>query len=264
MAIVTRQAYEYGSSPVIFMQSDSALGTALHSLFSEHRAWFLEFLTLGETAPSDTLIQAEWSQSVHFNRLLARYGDEIYRHHAEMPREEKPLQSLWAQWYFGLIVPPMMLALVMEKRALDCSLEHFHLQFHESGRPAKFWIDVHEDEDARYLNAQQRIDRLIQRHLIPAVQGIEQHGDINAKLIWNNTGYLMHWFLGEMKSWVDEATLLTLEHSLFFSRHLLDGSDNPLYRTVIPRDGAMQRRSCCQRYRLPAVERCGDCTLKPV
>ena len=44
MAIVTRQAYEYGSSPVIFMQSDSTLSTALHSLFNEHRAWFLEFL----------------------------------------------------------------------------------------------------------------------------------------------------------------------------------------------------------------------------
>ena len=267
MAIVTRQAYEYGSSPVIFMQSDTSLTTALHSLFSEHRAWFLDFLRFTSpdaAAPADTLTQPAWSQSAHFTPLLARYADEIYRNYPEMTREAKPLQSLWAQWYFGLIVPPMMLALVMETRALDCSLRHFHLQFHESGRPDKFWIDAHEDEEARYLNAHQRIDRMIQRHLIPAVEGIEQHGDINAKLIWNNNGYLMHWFLGEMKSWVDEATLLTLGHALFFSRHLLDGSDNPLYRTVIPRDGAMQRRSCCQRYRLPAIDRCGDCTLKPV
>ncbi|QHM73882.1 siderophore-iron reductase FhuF [Mixta intestinalis] len=264
MAIATRQAYQNGSLPVIFMQRDSSLSSALHNLFREHRAWFLDFLTLDEAAPADTLIQAEWAQSAHFTRLMANYGDDIYRNHADMAREDKPLQSLWAQWYFGLIVPPMMLALIMETRALDCSLQHFHVQFHESGRPAKFWLDVREDEEAHYLNAPQRIDRLIQRHLIPAVEGIAQHGGINAKLIWNNNGYLMHWFLGEMKSWVDEATLLALEHALFFSRHLLDGSDNPLYRTVIPRDGGMQRRSCCQRYRLPDVDRCGDCTLKSV
>ncbi|WP_416339820.1 (2Fe-2S)-binding protein [Pantoea eucrina] len=24
----------------------------------------------------------------------------------------------------------------------------------------------------------------------------------------------------------------------------------------------MERRSCCQRYRIPDVERCGNCTLK--
>jgi len=33
------------------------------------------------------------------------------------------------------------------------------------------------------------------------------------------------------------------------------------YRTTLPRGGEMVRRSCCQRYRIPDVERCGNCTL---
>uniref|UniRef100_UPI00301788FB siderophore-iron reductase FhuF n=1 Tax=Leclercia sp. M50 TaxID=3081258 RepID=UPI00301788FB len=50
--------------------------------------------------------------------------------------------------------------------------------------------------------------------------------------------------------------------AIFFARQLSDGRDNPLYRTVVPRYGLLVRRTCCQRYRLPDVQQCGDCTLK--
>ncbi|MBP2169631.1 ferric iron reductase protein FhuF [Erwinia toletana] len=262
MAITTRQADDYAALPVIFLQSDNPLGNRLHALFSAERDYFLDSLKLDQTAPAAAMTLDQWSQSETFHSLCQHYGDHLYCNHPQMAREAKPLQSLWAQWYFGLIVPPMMMSLLLEPRALDCSPRHFHIEFHETGRPACYWLNVREDKDARYLNAHQRIDRLIQRHLQPVVAAIEQHGAINAKLIWNNTGYLMHWFLGNLQPLIDEQTRLTLEHALFFSRELLDGSDNPLYRTIIPREGAMQRRSCCQRYRVPDVQRCGDCTLK--
>jgi ferric iron reductase protein FhuF len=48
----------------------------------------------------------------------------------------------------------------------------------------------------------------------------------------------------------------------FLGRTLSDGSDNPLFRTVVQRDGLLVRRTCCQRNRLPDVQQCGDCTLK--
>ncbi|MEA7611664.1 siderophore-iron reductase FhuF, partial [Salmonella enterica subsp. enterica serovar Anatum] len=48
----------------------------------------------------------------------------------------------------------------------------------------------------------------------------------------------------------------------FFEKQLSDGQDNPLWRTVVMRDGLLVRRTCCQRYRLPDVQQCGDCTLK--
>ncbi|WP_130833894.1 siderophore-iron reductase FhuF [[Erwinia] mediterraneensis] len=264
MSTLTPQAHRFSRYPLIFMQSDRSLAAALHDLMSEKFSWMLDAVRLGQQAPENAMTLDAWSQPAVFRLLEQRYGDDLYRNHPTMPREAKPLQSLWAQWYFGLILPPMMLALLQEPRALNCSPQHIHVEFHETGRPATFWIDVQEDEVARYLSATQRIDRLIQQHLIPVVDAIARHGDINSKLIWNNLGYGFWWFLGELKSVLDDATLLQLEQALFFSSRLLDGSDNPLYRTMIPRNGIMERRSCCQRYRIPDVARCGNCTLKAV
>ncbi|RWR00921.1 iron reductase [[Pantoea] beijingensis] len=264
MAIITRQVHEYGAYPLIFLHSDRSLGAALHTLFRQHRAYFLDAIKLGEEAPARCMTLDYWSRRKTFLQLSTRYADDIYRQHQNLPREAKPLHSLWAQWYFGLVVPPMMMALLFETRSIDCSPQHFHVEFHDSGRPAIFWLNVREDKGARYLNAHQRIDRMIQRHLIPVTQAIEQQGEINARLIWNNIGYLMHWFLGELEPLLAEDTRIMLEHALFFSRERPDGCDNPLYRSVIPRGGDMQRRCCCQRYRLPGIQRCGDCTLKPV
>ncbi len=98
--------------------------------------------------------------------------------------------------------------------------------------------------------------------LVPVVQALEATGEINGKLIWSNTGYLINWYLTEMKQLLGEATVESLRHALFFEKTLTTGEDNPLWRTVVLRDGLLVRRTCCQRYRLPDVQQCGDCTLK--
>jgi ferric iron reductase protein FhuF len=74
--------------------------------------------------------------------LLATWSDHIYRNQPTLPREQKPLLSLWAQWYIGLLVPPLMLALLSEETAISLAPEHFRVEFHETGRAACFWIDV--------------------------------------------------------------------------------------------------------------------------
>lgn len=86
------------------------------------------------------------------------WSDHIYRHQPTLPREQKPLLSLWAQWYIGLLVPPLMLALLNEPQGLSLAPEHFHVEFHESGRAACFWIDVHSDADIERLSPQARMD----------------------------------------------------------------------------------------------------------
>lgn len=160
------------------------------------------------------------------------------------------------------MVPPVMLALLTQETMLDLSSEHFHVEFHETGRAACFWIDVHEDPSASHLSAQARMERLITRALVPVIDALEATGEINGKLIWSNTGYLIHWYLTEMKPLLGDEKVDALRQSCFFARQLSDGRDNPLYRTVVPREGLLVRRTCCQRYRLPDVQQCGDCTLK--
>ncbi|MDI4740228.1 hypothetical protein MJN54_32610, partial [Salmonella enterica subsp. enterica serovar Kentucky] len=45
-----------------------------------------------------------------------------------LSHENKPLLSLWAQWYIGLMTPPLMLALLTQARAINVSAEHIHVE----------------------------------------------------------------------------------------------------------------------------------------
>jgi ferric iron reductase protein FhuF len=238
------------------------LAMSLREKITEHRPHLLDFMRYGETAPSRAMTLAEWSRSAELTTLRALYSDHIYRNHPSQTRENKPLLSLWAQWYIGLQVPSLMLALLTESRALDLSPEHFHVEFHESGRAACFWVDVHQDDDLTQQSPELRMERLITQAVMPVVEVLEATGEINSKLIWSNTGYLINWYLGEMKALLGDELVEGLRQHLFFSKQLADGRDNPLWRTVVMRDGLLVRRTCCQRYKLPDVQQCGDCTLK--
>ncbi|MFW0764435.1 siderophore-iron reductase FhuF [Trabulsiella odontotermitis] len=241
---------------------ESALAASVREKIAELRPHLLDFVRLDETPPHQAKTLAQWTRPGELRSLLAIYSDHIYRNQPTLTRENKPLISLWAQWYIGLLVPPLMLALLTEAQTIALSPEHFHVEFHETGRAACFWIDVHHDRFTSQLSPADRMETLITRALMPVVDALAATGEINAKLIWSNTGYLIHWYLGEMKTLLGDELLDTLRHRCFFEKQLSDGQDNPLWRTVVPRDGLLVRRTCCQRYRLPDVQQCGDCTLK--
>ncbi|MDD7994789.1 siderophore-iron reductase FhuF [Kosakonia radicincitans] len=240
----------------------NSLANAMREAIASTRSHLLDFIRLNEPAPWQAQTLAEWSRPTTLQSLIATYSDHIYRHQMAQPRENKPLLSLWAQWYLGLMVPPLLLALLTQKSAISLAPEHFHVEFHETGRAACFWIDVQQDHQLTLQNDAQRITALASQAMLPVVQALEATGDINGKLIWSNTGYLINWCLGEMIPQLGEARVAALRQTCFFEKQLSDGSDNPLWRTVVLRDGALVRRTCCQRYRLPDVQQCGDCTLK--
>lgn len=98
------------------------------------------------------------------------------------------------------------------------SPEHFHAEFHETYRAACFWVDVCEDKNATPHSPQQRMETLISRALVPVVQALEATGEINGKLIWSNTGYLINWYLTEMKQLLGEATVESLRHAIFLRK----------------------------------------------
>lgn len=239
-----------------------SLADAIRDKIAKTRAHLLDFIRLDEAHPHHAMTLEEWRQPSTLQSLLATYSDHIYRNQPTLTRENKPLLSLWAQWYIGLMVPPLMLALLTQEGMLELSPEYFHVEFHETGRAACFWIDLHEDQNAEHLSALERMELLITRALIPVVDALEETGEINGKLIWSNTGYLIHWYLTEMKPLLGDEKVEALRQSCFFAKQLSDGRDNPLFRTVVLRDGRLVRRTCCQRYRLPDVQQCGDCTLK--
>lgn len=242
--------------------TESTFAESVRAKIAELRPHMLELFRLDETAPERAKTLAEWAQPMELRSLLAVYSDHIYRNQPTLPRENKPLISLWAQWYIGLLVPPLMLALLTEESAISLSPEHFRVEFHETGRAACFWVDVRHDLRASQKPVAERLDKLITQALMPVIQALEATGEINGKLIWSNTGYLINWYLGEMKTLLGDELINQLRQRYFFTKTLADGQDNPLWRTVVLRDGLLVRRTCCQRYRLPDVQQCGDCTLK--
>ena len=205
--------------------AERELANSIRDKISALRPHLLDFLRLNEEAPPHALTLAEWSQPATLSSFIATWSDHIYRHQPGQPREQKPLLSLWAQWYIGLLVPPLA-----------------------GTSPAE--------------SAQSRMEKLVTTALQPVVQALEATGDINGKLIWNNTGYLINWYLGEMKTLLGDEKVAALRQRCFFEKQLSNGEDNPLWRTVVLREGQLVRRTCCQRYRLPDVQQCGDCTLK--
>ena len=243
-------------------QPPVGLAAAIREAFTTHRAYFHDIIRLNETPPATAMTLEEWARPARLASLMAVYSDHIYRDHPTQPREAKPLVSLWAQWYLGLLAPPLLLALLTQPQAIDISPSLIHAEFHETGRAACFWLNVQENKAAGGASARERVEKLVADGLQPVVEALEKTGDINARLIWSNTGYLINWCLGEWKNVLGDETVSALRQACFFEKQLLNGQDNPLYRTVVLRDGMLVRRTCCQRYRLPDVQQCGDCTLK--
>lgn len=237
------------------------LADELHACLSEHRPYLLDTFSVTGTPAPDSLRLGQWSRPATLSALMTTYGNHIYQQN-DAPRQGKPLKSLWAQWYLGLLVPPLMQALLTNDRAVDVSAEHIRVSFHETGRAARFYLDVCEDLSTTPLAPRQRLEKLWMAGIAPVIDALEACGDINGKLIWSNTGYLVNWFLGEMREQLGDEDYNALRHACFFDARLSDGRDNPLYRTVVPRNGLLVRRTCCQRNRLPGVQQCGDCTLK--
>lgn len=178
------------------------------------RPHLLDFLRLDEPAPRHALTLAEWSQPIALRSLLATVRSYLSSS-ADAASGTEPLLSLWAQWYIGLLVPPLMLALLNEPQGLSTAPEHFHVEFHESGRAACFWIDVHSDADIERLSPQARMDATVTRTLQPVVEALAATGEINSKLIWSNTGYLINWYLGEMRALLGDERLAALRQHCF-------------------------------------------------
>ncbi|MGK9172466.1 siderophore-iron reductase FhuF [Yokenella regensburgei] len=244
------------------VNATDALATSIRDTLTRLRPHLLDFIRLNELAPREALTLVEWMRPAKLQELIAIYARHIYQKQPALPYEGKPLLSLWAQWYFGLMVPPLLLALLTQKQALNLSSEHIHVEFHESGRAACFWLDLWQDDALTAEGDIPRIEALIRDAMLPVVKALEATGEINGKLIWSNTGYLINWYLGEMTPLLGESRVAALRQFCFFEKQLSDGNDNPLWRTVVNRDGTLVRRTCCQRYRLPDVQQCGDCTLK--
>lgn len=197
----------------------------------------------------------------------------------------KALHSLWGQWYFGLLVPPMLEWIINAPHSLASTIEqiniapeHFYLRPHDSGRVAGFEFQLTPTPQVRAAivkvatvkttvltpTRERRLIKWIQSHLIPSVERLTDLSPTPAKLYWSHLGYLIHWYLGEMA--LPEIEFEQLKALLFNTISFDDAEDNPLYNSInlLPASAADAdniRRVCCLRYQLANSHRCADCPL---
>lgn len=245
-----------------------------------------------------------WSQPAVYQQLLldfAKAYPPLAKTTSPIPLENNPeqillshshnskaLHSLWGQWYFGLLVPPMLEWIINAPHSLsspleqieqiDIAPEHFYLRPHDSGRVAGFEFQLTPTPQVKTAivkaaivkttvltpHRERQLIQWIQRHLVPSVERLTGLSPTPAKLYWSHLGYLIHWYLGEMA--LPEIEFVHLKALLFNTKSFDDGEDNPLYNSInlLPSSAAHSdniRRVCCLRYQLTNSHRCGDCPL---
>lgn len=139
----------------------------------------------------------------------------------------------------------------------------FTLNFMKPGAPRVSGL-MHQDNSATERSPEERMETLI----VSALQSRSfrrwsKTGDINArKLIWSNTGYLINWYLTEMKLLLGEALLATLRQRCFLKSSYPTVRITSLWRTVVMRDGLWYAEPYANVTAYLDVQQCGDCTLK--
>lgn len=240
-----------------------------------------------------------WSQPAVYQSLLldfAKAYPPLAKTTASIPLENIPeqillshshnskaLHSLWGQWYFGLLVPPMLewiinaphsLASTIEQiELIDIAPEHFYLRPNNSGRVAGFEFQLTPTPKVKTAivkttvltpHRERQLIKWIQNHLIPSIERLTSLSPTPAKLYWSHLGYLIHWYLGEMALPMQQFNQLT--QRLFQTNTFADGTVNPLYNSINltpacePSSGCT-RRVCCLRNQLANSHQCGDCPL---
>ncbi|MBW5816491.1 siderophore-iron reductase FhuF [Yersinia kristensenii] len=252
----------------VIYPSTTAISDEVASLFARTFVQFSEFFYIDTIEiPEESLVLEQWATENNLPILMQHYENHYYDG-TELNPHHKALHSLWGQWYFGLVIPPMILMLLALPRVINTGPENVRVKFHPTGRPEIIyyqhsWLDSHRWLDKSPSSLLERLYLLLDHHIIPVMARIEHQPKANIRLIWNNVGYLIFWYLREFANKLGpiEGHDSIIEN-LFLTSSLPDGRDNPLYRTVIPKNGGMERRTCCQRNKLPGVGSCHDCPLE--
>jgi ferric iron reductase protein FhuF len=169
--------------------------------------------------------------------------------------------SFWSQWYFGFLLPPLLLLASAAQSQVPSSLSSLCLTLNKNGRPERFELtDPIVPQAPDGSSAFERLMPLIDDHLAPLVFSLAARSGVSAKVFWMNAAIVLDYtqdvLLNGKGIDLKEITSSPLKP---------DGQRNPLFSPYRPSgsEATRTRRICCLRYRLDDVARCLDCSLKP-
>lgn len=169
--------------------------------------------------------------------------------------DRRGLASIWAQYFFGVLLPPLAIAVLTADAdaAADPALWRMHLS--ETALPERFDIAVATPAFATDLAAFETV-------IAPLVESLHKASRLSRRVLWNSVGNVLEWGLTEQaKEAPALAARLRPALDLFAQERLPPGHPNPLYRPVAYVEDQRIRTVCCLRNRLPELGNCSNCPL---
>ena len=169
--------------------------------------------------------------------------------------------SFWSQWYFGFLIPPLLLLSMAAEAEVPARLSSLRLVLDAQGQPERFILSA---PFVKACDTKENVfdclSPLIDGHLSPLVFSLAARSGVSAKVFWMNAAVVIDYTYDMfMEAEGPNLKLVTTEPKR------PDGSRNPLYGPYRPSssEATRTRRVCCLRYGLCGVDRCPDCSLKP-
>ncbi|MGC1330029.1 siderophore-iron reductase FhuF [Pseudomonas sp.] len=178
----------------------------------------------------------------------------------------KALVSLWTQWYFSVLVPPVVILDLLQDRLLPLDLNHTHLRLDAAGNPERVELD-HPGQVRTPRSAFERFAPLVFEHLAPLCATLAQFSGLSPRVLWSNAGVRVAWAVGVVaRHPLGGAERAAPGRELLGAKQWPNGGSNPLFEPVrfaVPDDetSTSTRRVCCLRYRLDSLDYCNSCPL---
>lgn len=224
-------------------------------LFIGERSHLAQSLKIDAEA-TDGIDCHEFLERSTLQRVLERYCRETY------PGDDEPSAiSLWSQWYFGILLPPLLLLSESGRCRVPAKPEALRMTWAKACCPASFMLTV---ERAALVAPEDSVwDRyapIVEDHIAPLISALVDLSRLSPKVFWMNAAVVIDYMAGAIAT--ERQTDLRI---LTTERTTLSGSRNPLYSPYSQRQKTGEsrcRRVCCLRYKLSSVERCPNCPVK--
>ncbi|MFJ3466476.1 siderophore-iron reductase FhuF [Pseudomonas sp. NPDC090201] len=223
-------------------------------LFAGALAPFAETVVVDEQRA--VIAVPELLQPVTLDWLLLRvYGPEL------MPDKRPVLVSQFAKYYFMQIIPPVVVASLVDDVSWPLGLDEVAFALSERGvlDGVRFFGDrvslgPSSDPFTRFGP--------LLVHLHRVIDALSAYGGVKASVFWSSAGDYLETCLRRLALVSDVS--LEPAHRLLRERLQTDGQPNPLFNTItyIERPPRRQRRSCCLSYQVEWVGRCEHCPSK--
>lgn len=214
-------------------------------------------------APADALsLRQLLTEPAALQRLLDRHAAS----YGQQDIDPRAIASSWAAGYLWALLPACLVAACLAGRKLPVHAEGILLSVGADGRVQQIYLPDEGEpfgSESRYA----RYQDLLQQHLAPLIQALQQCSGVSRRTVWGTVARYSAYILEELAAYDSpQHPVLADKAMLLDSPYWPDAAANPMYaktRIVTDSDGQplTLHRQCCLWHKLPGEGYCQACPL---